>query len=154
MKNSMGSLISSGVQGVRDGADAVSHTMGDVFDDLMVRVDDLVDVAHPRKAAVARRRRGGLLVIVVAIAGVVLVWKLMSRTSTAGGSGSSPSGGPATNVRAGSPGTPSNDRHQPTVNETADSSTSSTPPATSTTAKSAKPGKSATAAEPPAYSTD
>lgn len=50
MSGSMGSLVRSGVVGVRDGADAVSHTMGDVLDDMKSLVDDLVVMAHRRKA--------------------------------------------------------------------------------------------------------
>lgn len=50
VSGSMGSLVRSGVVGVRDGADAVSHTMGDVLDDMKSLVDDLVVMAHRRKA--------------------------------------------------------------------------------------------------------
>ena len=96
MSGSMSSMVRSRVREIRDGADAVSHTMGDVLDDIKSRVDDLVVVAHPSSADVRWRRRGGLLLVVVlVVAGAWFVRKRMLRTSTTGASRSTPSRGSA-----------------------------------------------------------
>lgn len=100
MSSSIVSMVRSGVSGVRDGADAVSHALGDVLDDMKSRVEDLVDVAHPRKVVVRRRRTVGLFVTIVVVAGAVLVRKRMSRISTISGHGSASKDGSAADSRA------------------------------------------------------
>jgi hypothetical protein len=120
MSSSMGSLVRSGVKGVRDGADAVSHTVGDVLDDMKSRVDDLVVMAHPKKVAARRRRSGGLLlVVVVVVAAGVLVRKRMGRTSTPDTRGSASSAGSAAHSRAEVPAASGDDLYATTVSENA-----------------------------------
>jgi hypothetical protein len=80
MSSSMAEMLKSGVEGVREGADAVSHTMGDVLTEVRARVDDLVDVAHPRRARARGTRGGVLMLVVVAVAGFFLVRKLTARS--------------------------------------------------------------------------
>jgi hypothetical protein len=152
----MGSMVKSVVRGVSDGADAVSHTMGDVLDDVKARVDDMVVMAHPRKAEVRWRRRGGLLlVVVVLVAGAVLVRKRKLRTSTTGAHGSATSDGSAADSRAEVRTASGNDRHDTTVSEDAGSSASAKSAKSAKLAKSAKSATSGTfaaAAQSPANS--
>jgi cytoskeletal protein RodZ len=148
MSGSMGSLVRSGVSGVRDGADAVSHTMGDVLDDMKSRVDDLVVMVHPRKVDARWRRGGGLLLaVVVVVAGAVLIRKRMLRTSTIGAHERSSSDGSAADRRADVPAASATDQHKTTASEDAGAS------ASAKSDKSAKSSKSAAATRSPVSST-
>jgi hypothetical protein len=122
MSGSMGSLVTSWARRASDGADAVSHTMGDVLDDVKSRVDDLVDTAHPRKPDARWRRGGGLLlVIVVVVAGAVVFWKRMLRPSKTGAPGTAPSEGSASDNRAEVPAGSGTDQHDTTASDDAGS---------------------------------
>lgn len=124
----MDKMLRSGVKGVREGADVVSHTIGDVLDDVRARVDDLVEVAHPKQSHKARNGGGLLAIVVLAVVGYFVIRAMRSKNSTS----SNGVGAPSEDSRADSPAVSANHQHDAAVKGNGESEP----------AKSSKSGKS------------